>query len=51
MHVKMELTTEVDPSLEGGFIFDYNGVRLDASVATQLKRLKQQLIEKNRRIV
>ncbi len=51
MHVTMELTTEVDPSIEGGFIFDYNGMRLDASVATQLRLLKQQLIEKNRRIV
>jgi F-type H+-transporting ATPase subunit delta len=51
MQVRMELSTEVDPSIDGGFIFDYNGYRLDACVATQLKRLKQQLIEKNRRIV
>jgi F-type H+-transporting ATPase subunit delta len=51
MNVRMELTTEVDPAIEGGFIFDYNGTRLDASVATQLRLLKQQLIEKNRRIV
>lgn len=51
LDVRMELTTEVDASIEGGFIFDYNGLRLDASVATQLRRLKQQLIEKNRRIV
>ena len=37
--------------IEGGFIFDVNDYRLDASVATQLKRVKQQFIDKNRRIV
>ena len=47
----MELETVVDPSIEGGFIFDINDYRLDASVATQLKRVKQQFIDKNRRIV
>ena len=42
---------KVDPSIEGGFIFDINDFRLDASIATQLKRVKQQFIDKNRRIV
>lgn len=51
LHATMELQTEVDPSIEGGFIFDINGFRLDASIATQLKRVKQQFIDKNRRIV
>ncbi len=51
LHVKMELETEVNPAIDGGFIFDYNDYRWDASVATQLKRVKQQFIEKNRRIV
>lgn len=51
LHAKMELATVVDPSIEGGFIFDVNDYRLDASIATQLKRVKQQFIEKNRRIV
>lgn len=51
LHAKMELTTVVDPNIEGGFIFDINDYRLDASIATQLKRVKQQFIEKNRRIV
>ncbi len=51
LHAKMELETIVDPSIEGGFIFDINDYRLDASVATQLKRMKQQFIDKNRRIV
>lgn len=47
----MELQIEVDPAIEGGFIFDVNDQRLDASIATQLKRIKQQFIDKNRRIV
>lgn len=51
LHATMELTTVVDPSIEGGFIFDINDFRLDASIATQLKRVKQQFIDKNRRIV
>ena len=51
LHLKMELETVVDPAIEGGFIFDYNWMRLDASVASQLKRVKQQFIDKNRRIV
>ncbi|AVM51986.1 ATP synthase F1 subcomplex delta subunit [Bacteroides zoogleoformans] len=51
LHVSMELQTEVDPTIGGGFIFDINDFRLDASVATQLKKVKQQFVDKNRRIV
>lgn len=51
LHARIELQTEVDPSIEGGFIFDINDSRLDASIATQLKRVKKQFIDKNRRIV
>ena len=51
LHASMELQTEVDPSIEGGFIFDINDFRLDASIATQLKKVKRQFIDKNRRIV
>ena len=51
LHARMELHTEVDASIEGGFIFDINDYRLDASIATQLSRVKQQFIDKNRRIV
>lgn len=51
VHAEMELETIVDPSIEGGFVFDINGYRVDASVMTRLKRVKQQFIEKNKRIV
>ncbi len=46
-----EFATKVDPSIEGGFIFEINTFRLNASVADQMRRIKQQFIEKNRRIV
>jgi len=51
LHAKMELITLVDPSIDGGFVFEVNDFRLDASIATQLKKVKQQFIEKNKRIV
>lgn len=47
----VELEVVVDPRIVGGFVFDVNGYRWDASVATQLKRVKKQFIDKNKRIV
>lgn len=47
----VEFETKIVPEIEGGFIFEVDTYRLDASVATQLHRVKQQFIEKNRRIV
>ena len=46
-----EFATKVDASSEGGFIFEIGTYRLDAGVASQIRRVKQQFIEKNRRIV
>jgi len=51
VHAEMKLQTLVDPAIGGGFVFDINDYRLDASIATQLKRVKQQFIDKNKRIV
>ncbi|KAA6343891.1 ATP synthase subunit delta [termite gut metagenome] len=51
LHARMELETIVDPSILGGFILDINNYRMDASVLGMLKRVKQQFIDKNRRIV
>lgn len=50
-HGVVEFETKIDPSIEGGFIFEVDTYRIDASVATQFRRVKQQYIEKNRRIV
>lgn len=41
----------VDPSIEGGFILSVGGYRLDASVASQLQRIRKELIEKNNRVI
>ncbi len=48
---KVVLEEKVDKNLIGGYIIELAGYRLDASVANQLKRVKQQFIAKNRRIV
>lgn len=45
------LEEKVDKNLIGGYIIELDGFRLDSSVANQLKRVKQQFIAKNRRIV
>ncbi len=50
-HGRVEFATHIDPSIEGGFIFQINDLRLDASVAGQLERIRRQFIQKNRVIV
>ena len=47
----VEFETVVEPSIQGGFILDVDFNRLDASIATQLSRVRRQFMEKNRRIV
>lgn len=47
----LEIEQRVDPKLIGGYIFEVEGYRMDASVANQLERVKQQFIARNRRIV
>ena len=45
------LDSEVDPSLIGGFVLTVDDKRLDASVSTQLKEIRRELSDKNKRIV
>lgn len=47
----LEFKTSVDPEILGGFIFGIDTYRLDASVATQLKRVKTQFMDKNRKSI
>lgn len=47
----IEFDTKVDPNLLGGYILVMEFHRVDASVASQLRGVKKQFIEKNRRIV
>lgn len=42
--------TSVNPSIEGGFILEYDTYRLDASVATQLKRVLKQFKQLNSKL-
>ena len=44
----VEFNTKVDPDI---IILEIGYWRIDASIAGQLKRVKKQFIEKNRRIV
>ena len=45
------IEVEVDPSLIGGFVFDIDDAMIDKSVSRQLELIREQFIEKNRRIV
>lgn len=48
---EVHLSEEVNPDIIGGFIFELDGYRLDASVENYLSRIRRQLVEKNNRIV
>ena len=48
---KLQLETEIDESLIGGFVLEIEDRLLDASVSRQLDIIRRQFIEKNRRIV
>lgn len=45
------IETEVDPSIMGGFVFDIDDYLMDASVKYQLDKIREQFIERNRRII
>ena len=48
---EVHLEEKVNPDIIGGFVFELDGYRLDASVESHLERLRRHLIEKNNRIV
>lgn len=45
------IETAVDPELIGGFVFDVEDYRMDASVLRSLRRIRREFQETNRRIV
>ncbi len=49
--LSLELETETDPSLLGGFVLEMDDKLLDASVRHQLDSVRQAFAEQNRRIV
>ena len=48
---EVRLEERISPDLIGGFVFELDGYRLDASVRSHLDRIRRQLVEKNNRIV
>ena len=47
----VHLEEKVDPEIIGGFAFELDGYRLDATVSGHLERIRRMLVEKNNRIV
>lgn len=47
----IQVYEKINPDILGGFIFEMDGYRLDASVENQFRKIGRQLIEKNNRIV
>ena len=45
------IEVDVDPSIIGGFVFDIDDYLMDASVKRQLEIIREQFIERNRRII
>lgn len=48
---EVHIEEKISPEILGGFVFEMDGYRLDASVENQFRRIRRQLIEKNNRIV
>ena len=48
---KLEIEEIIDPNILGGFILELDFLRWNASLRNQLNRIKNQYIERNRRIV
>jgi len=45
---RLEMEEKVNPELIGGFVLDFDGLRMDASVRSQLGRVLSSLNEQNR---
>ena len=48
---EVHLEEKTDPEMIGGFVFELEGLRLDASVAGHIARIRSRLVEKNSRLV
>jgi len=47
----VEMEKIIDPEILGGFMFEVDFVRWDASISGQLRRIKKEYIERNKKIV
>jgi F-type H+-transporting ATPase subunit delta len=50
-HGKVEFSNHIDPSIDGGFIFQLDDYRIDASVKGQLDRIGRKLAQINKSII
>lgn len=50
-HGKVEFSNRIDPSIDGGFIYQLNDLRIDASVKGQLERISNHLAKINKSII
>lgn len=50
-NVRLELEKEIDPNILGGFIFEMDSLRWDGSISSQLRRMRKNFADKNKRIV
>lgn len=50
-HGEIEWKHTTDPKIEGGFVLQVDGYRMDASLAWQIQRIRKELIDKNNRII
>jgi len=50
-HGKVEFHNRIDPTIQGGFIYQLNDLRIDASVKGQLERIASQLTQISRSII
>jgi len=48
---KVEFSNRIDPSIDGGFIYQLNDLRIDASIKGQLERIKSRLAQINKSII
>jgi len=47
----VELEKIIDPAIIGGFLFEVDFIRWDASLSGQLRRIREEYIEQNKRIL
>ena len=47
----VEMEKVIDPEILGGFMFEVDFVRWDASISGQLRRIRQEYVEKNKKTV
>lgn len=48
---RVYLDVKIDPAIIGGFVFELEDWRIDASVESQFRMIRNRLVEKNNRIV